>query len=253
MPAGSSAGAEELAELAVITGGLAHEIRNPLSTLKVNLQLLDEDWLAVESPGSAPGPDPVEVARRSRIRLRTLLSESARLERILEDFLKYVGRRELHLAPHDLNRIIAELADFFRPEAETHGINFVVLSSAVPVFCRVDANALKQALLNLLINAQQAMPDGGRLSVVVRPPDIGDPPMARIDVHDTGPGIPPDLREKVFEAYFSTKKGGTGLGLAAARRLVRAQGGDLRLTAPTGGGSCFSIVLPVTADGREAR
>src|SRR5262245_19917166 len=93
-PSTSSPLADQLVELATITGGLAHEIRNPLSTLKVNLQLLDEDWRGLEDATDGKGPDPRDVARRGRRRLATLLSESQRLERILEDFLQYVGKRE---------------------------------------------------------------------------------------------------------------------------------------------------------------
>src|SRR4051812_5425056 len=99
--------AEQLVELSALTGGLAHEIRNPLSTLKVNLQLLDEDWKLIESPDSARAGDAQDVARRSRTRIASLLSETRRLERILEDFLQFVGKRELKLAQVDLNEIVS--------------------------------------------------------------------------------------------------------------------------------------------------
>src|SRR5207244_57761 len=113
---------DQLVELATITGGLAHEIRNPLSTLKVNLQLLDEDWRLIESPDEMRRVDPRDVARRSRRRLATLLAESQRLERILEDFLKYLGRRRIKTAPTDLNDIVRELSDFYEPQAAANQI-----------------------------------------------------------------------------------------------------------------------------------
>ncbi|RIK66529.1 MAG: two-component sensor histidine kinase [Planctomycetota bacterium] len=234
--------AEQLAELAALTGGLAHEIRNPLSTLKVNLQLLDEDWRRVESPEANASIDPQEIARRSRKRIETLLKEAGRLEQILQDFLQYIGRRDHSPAPHDLNAVVGELADFYRPQAQAGAIEMRVEPAPGPVMAMVDVNGIKQTLLNLLINGQQAMPDGGALTLRVCAEPGGT---ARIDVIDTGPGIPPDQREQVFQAYYSTKKGGTGLGLATARRIVREHGGEIRLTSSPGKGACFSILLPV--------
>lgn len=235
---------EQLMELAALTGGLAHEIRNPLSTLKVNLQLLDEDWRRIESPDPAQACDPQDVARRSRRRIETLLKEAARLEQILQDFLQFIGRRDHAPAPHDLNAIVAELVDFYRPQAQAGGIDFRLEAANRPVICMVDHNAIKQTLLNLLINAQQAMPAGGVMTVRVQPEPDG---RGRVDVADTGPGIPPDQHEQVFRAYYSTKKGGTGLGLATARRIVRDHGGEILLSSTPGRGACFSVILPGAA------
>lgn len=257
--AGSAAGplADQLLELATITGGLAHEIRNPLSTLKVNLQLLDEDWRQLESaqtaagslvpdprgpaaPGAAP-PDAQDIARRSRRRLTTLLGEAQRLERILEDFLQYVGKRELKPAPADLNEIVRELVDFYEPQAAAHGVQLAVALADRPLVRPVDRMVLKEALLNLLINAQQAMDGGGRLDVRVADSPGG---AARIDIDDTGPGVPEEIRERIFLPYFSTKKGGSGLGLATARQIVRQHGGTLTVEPRPTGGSRFSVFLP---------
>ena len=248
--------ADQLLELATITGGLAHEIRNPLSTLKVNLQLLDEDWRQLESaqtaaagpsdargphaPGAAP-PDARDIARRSRRRLTTLLGEAQRLERILEDFLQYVGKRELKPAPADLNEIVRELVDFYEPQAAAHGVQLGVALADRPLVRPVDRMVLKEALLNLLINAQQAMDGGGRIDVHVAEAPGG---AARIDIDDTGPGVPEEIRERIFLPYFSTKKGGSGLGLATARQIVRQHGGTLTVEPRPTGGSRFSLVLP---------
>lgn len=233
-----------LVELSALTGGLAHEIRNPLSTLKVNLQLLDEDWRGVESPDAARPSDPQEVARRSRSRITTLIREVNRLEQILQDFLQYVGRNELKISAQDLNEIARELADFFRPQAEANGIDFAVTLCPQPLVCNVDPNALKQAILNLLINAQQAMPGGGNLKLAL----AREEGHARIDVTDTGQGIAPESQQRIFEVYYSTKKGGTGLGLATARRIIREHGGRIELVSQPQKGSCFSIHLPLAAD-----
>jgi len=233
--------AEQLVELSALTGGLAHEIRNPLSTLKVNLQLLDEDWKKVETPRTGDALDPQEVARRSRTRIGALLRETNRLEQILQDFLQYVGKRDLRPAPHDLGEMMAELADFYRPQAQAGGIHLTLDRNDVPLWCNINPTYLKQAILNLLINAQQAMPDGGKLHLSVGPEGHDQ---ARIDVTDTGPGVPPDIRDQVFHAYFSTKKGGTGLGLATTQRIVREHRGTIRLAENPPGGACFTILLP---------
>jgi signal transduction histidine kinase len=236
--------AEQIVELSALTGGLAHEIRNPLSTLKVNLQLLDEDWQRLEA--AAPGSDAADVARRSRRRIAILLEESGRLERILEDFLQYVGRRELRPAPIDLNLLVRDLADFYRPQAHAARIDLQLIPAPRPLVCAVDTHLLKQAVLNLLINAQQAMPEGGRLELRLSEAPGG---LARLDVQDTGPGIPPQDQEQIFLAYYSTKKGGTGLGLATAQRIVREHGGHISVRSQPPAGACFTILLPLAPSG----
>lgn len=233
--------AEQLVELSALTGGLAHEIRNPLSTLKMNLQLLDEDWRRVEQSDDTQPSEVQETARRGRRRIATLLAEADHLERILQDFLQFVGKRELRLAETDLNKVVSDMADFYRPQAEAHQIDLRFSLTDGPLLCDIDATAIKQALLNLLINAQQAMPEGGQVYIQVSA--HGDD-MARLDVIDTGPGIPEDQREKVFEAYYSTKKGGSGLGLATTRQIIRAHGGQILLYSAPPQGSCFTILLP---------
>ncbi|HUN81964.1 MAG TPA: ATP-binding protein [Phycisphaerae bacterium] len=242
-PNPDSALAEQLVELSSLTGGLAHEIRNPLSTLKVNLQLLDEDWKQIEENADC-GREAQDVARRSRRRIESLLEESARLERILGDFLKYVGKRELKRSPQDLAAVMRDLADFYRPQAEHNHIEFNVQTPNEAILCDIDAQLIKQAVLNLLINAQQAMASGGRLELSVSLAADGH---ARVDVRDSGPGIPPDRQAHVFEAYYSTRKGGTGLGLATARQIVREHGGGIEVQSSPGQGACFSIFLPRTS------
>jgi signal transduction histidine kinase len=233
--------AEQLVELSALTGGLAHEIRNPLSTLKVNLQLLDEDWKRVEADDETTPADARETARRARRRIATLLGETDHLEQILQDFLQYVGKKELRTDSHDLNRVVSDLVEFYRPQAEANGLDLRISLTDEPLMCAIDQTAIKQAVLNLLINAQQAMPNGGEVYL-----KLGEHSerLARLDVIDTGPGIAEEQQERVFQAYYSTKKGGSGLGLATTRQIILAHGGQIHLYSDPPNGTCFSILLP---------
>lgn len=228
---------DRILELSAITGGLAHEIRNSLSTLRMNLQLLEEDLQRAEDEHV----DARETARRSHSRISAVLKESTRLETILEDFLNFVNKRELRTERYDLNNLIRELADFYRPQAEAHDIALTTESAGAPCWSEVDVNLMKQALLNLLINARQSMPEGGRLTIRLA---CENDRTIRIDVIDTGPGIEPDQHERIFRAYHSTRKGGTGLGLPTTRRIVREHGGKIYVRSKPPNGSCFTILLP---------
>ncbi|HWL94091.1 MAG TPA: ATP-binding protein [Phycisphaerae bacterium] len=237
-----------IVELSVAAGGLAHEIRNALSTLRMNLQMLDEDWGEMEARDlvSPIASETLDVTRRSRKRVATLLKETRRLESILEDFLHFVRGQQLKPVAADLNQVVVEVVEFFRPQAEASEIalDFAPAPAAMPA--RVDVNLLKQAILNLLINAQQATRPGGRLSVRVGRTEGG---AAQLDIEDSGAGIAPEHMARLFEAYFSTKKGGTGLGLTLARQIIREHGGELSACSPPGRGACFSIVMPMSAAG----
>ena len=222
--------AERLAELGSLTGGLAHEIKNPLSTVQLNLQLLQED-LDPQHP-SYP---------RLKNRLSTVHREAGRLREILDDFLRYAGRIELDRKPVDLNRMLEELVDFFTPQAQAHRVQLRLRKHATPVIAQVDERMLKQAVLNLMLNAVQAMTGGGELILSVAPRGRD----AVIDVIDTGPGIPPDAISQIFQAYYTTKKSGTGIGLAMTKRIVEEHGGRIDVRSEVGKGSDFSIVLPI--------
>jgi signal transduction histidine kinase len=232
---------DQLVELSAIAGGLAHEIRNALSTLRVNLQLLDEDWRDLETDPSQSAVDPQDAARRSRQRIATVLKESQRLETILEDFLEFVRKRELRATRVDLNEVAGDVVEFFRPQAERMKIELTIRCDNGPVACEIDVSLVKQAILNVLINAQQAMTEGGRIMVSVAREDAST---ARLEIADTGPGIDAGALSRVFEAYYSTKRGGSGLGLAMTRRIVRAHGGTIRAASVAGEGSRFTFRFP---------
>lgn len=223
--------AERLAELGALTGGLAHELKNPLSTIQLNLQLLQED-LSPQNPSY----------QRLINRLTLVHRETGRLRDILDDFLRYAGKMELDRKPIDLNPLLDELADFFSPQAQANRVQARRRPATEPLVVNADARLIKQAVLNLMINAVHAMADkgGGELILGARRQDG----QAIIEVIDTGPGVPPDAIDKIFDAYYSTKKGGTGLGLALVKRIAEEHGGKVSVASEVGKGSNFQIHLP---------
>lgn len=222
--------AQQLAEVGALTGGLAHEIKNPLSTVQLNLQLLQEDL------------DPNDPAySRLTNRLATAAREVGRLRDILDDFLRYAGKIELRRKKVDLNALLEELADFFAPQAQLNRVQLRIKLSPAPMPASVDPGLIKQTVLNLMLNALQAMPNGGEMILSAS----GGNGQAVIDVIDTGQGVAPEVMDKIFQAYYSTRKGGTGLGLAMSRRIVEEHGGELKVSSEVGKGSDFRIVLPL--------
>ncbi|UCD75955.1 MAG: hypothetical protein JSV91_03350 [Phycisphaerales bacterium] len=243
-------GAERLAELGSMTSGLAHEIKNPLSTVGLNAQLLHEGLEEADLPDD----------QRSRLlrRLESLKREVERLGGILTDFLQFAGRVKLDPQPRDVVRLVDELSDFYHPQCDQAGI---VLRTDLPdrsIVAPVDETLLKQAVLNLMINATHAMADTGRPpgEVTDNPAGKGelilrvegDGEEARIHVIDTGSGIEPEKIAEIFHPYVSHKSGGTGLGLPTARRIIEEHGGRLEAHSERGRGSDFVIHLPLARD-----
>lgn len=222
---------EQLVELGQLAGGLAHEIKNPLSTINVNLKLLSEDINRF----------PDEEHRRWLRRLRNVQAEADRMRGILDDFLHYAGKYELALKTVDLRRMVDELSDFFAPQADAANVVMRTMLPDHAVQCRVDSNLIKQAILNLMINSVQAIDEGGELIVKL----FTARNLATIEIIDTGRGIPPEELEKIFRVYYSTKKQGTGLGLATTRRIIREHGGDINVASDVGKGTQFTITLPL--------
>lgn len=241
--------AEHLAEIGSMTGGLAHEIKNPLSTIGLNAQLLSE---AIEDL-------PIDDQDRSRLvrRIDALGRETERLRGILEDFLEYAGELRLSIADQPINTIVEELADFFSPMANDANVRLRVETDSTNPNAPVDADHLKQALLNLMLNALHAMEaaDSRTRELIVRVEQIADEhdglessQAIRIHVIDTGPGMDEATRSKIFHPYFTTKSGGTGLGLPTARRIIQAHRGRLELHTEPGKGTDFVITLPMDAE-----
>lgn len=230
---------KQLEELSKLTGGLAHEIKNPLSTIKINLRLITEDF---SSSGSNPPQscDEKSLARALK-KIAVIQKETDRLEQILDGFLRYVGRTELQLASLDINPLLNDMIDFYSPQAHAHSITIRVSLCDKPLICRVDADMLKQVILNLLINSSQAMNEGGEL--IIRTDSLNN--FAVISVSDTGVGIEPDKLDKIFDAYYSSRQQGSGLGLPIAKKIVEQHNGTITVDSVPGKGACFTIKLPI--------
>jgi len=225
--------AERQTYLKGVADGLAHELKNPLSTLRMNLQLLGEDI----------ADDDSILARRVRKRAEIIEMQTRRIQETLDEFLRFARGEPLELVACDVNDLLQELLDFTAAERPRSDIRLLTELRDDVGEIAADANLLKQALLNIIINAQQAMPEGGEL--IIRTARRGD--AVEIQITDTGAGIPPEDHKRVFQIYFSTKESGTGLGLAAARRIVEQHDGAIRLYSAVGKGTNFVITLP--ADG----
>jgi len=232
-----------LEELSRLTGELAHEIKNPLSTVKINLKLVKEE---LEDLGPAEfgkvgaGRGDERFARAIR-KIAVIQKETGRLEQILDGFLRYVDRTELQLASTDINELVSDMIDFYSPQAHSHSVTMRQGLHNEPLICKVDADMLKQVILNLFINAQQAMVDGGELMVRTdrREKD------AVVQISDTGSGIAPDKLPNIFNAYYSSRPRGSGLGLPTAKKIVEAHNGSITVDSEPGKGTSFTIRLPI--------
>lgn len=222
-------------ELAELAGGLAHELRNPLSTIMINLKLLAEQ-LQDEQVSSA------DLRRRALVKVDALRREAERLQALFDDFLRLAGPVRVQAAEIDLHSVVDRLVEFCSPLAHGRGIDIVVPITAGSLVCHADEKLLSQALLNLVINAQDAMPHGGTLTIATG----GDDQHATIQVCDTGVGIAPESRDRIMRPFFSTKASGTGLGLSITRRIIEAHGGTLTFESEVGRGTTFIISLPRT-------
>lgn len=220
---------EQVTLVGTIASGIAHEIRNPLSTLRMNLQLLREDW---ENPIT-------EREHKGKKRIDVLLRETGRLETVVSDFVRFAAGHALKLEPCDLNTLAAELLDFLGPQADRGRVKLSRdFARGLPTV-DVDVSLIRQSLLNLMVNAQQAMPNGGEIALRT----FEDGPFVKVEVRDTGPGIPPENLDRIFTLYFSTKPGGTGLGLPMVKKIVEEHGGAVEVRSEPGKGAAFTLCL----------
>jgi len=218
-------------EIAALAGGLAHEIKNPLSTIRLNMELLAEDFSNAETLRE----------RRALAKIQVVERECSRLQTLLDDFLRFTRVRNLHLAPTNLNRQVRRVIDFFAPQAQAAGVEIVEYLDADLPSVLLDSDAFYGALLNLVLNAQQAMPDGGQL--VIRTHET--PTSVALDLIDTGCGMDSKTLSHMFDAFYSTKNGGSGLGLPTTRKIVEAHQGTIAVQSTEGRGTHIRIELPL--------
>ncbi len=214
---------------------LAHEIRNPLSSLDIHVQLLDED-LGTLAPAARE-----QVAGR----LEIIQGELHRLESIVDNFLRLAGPSALDPEPVALGKVAQHVCDLLRAEAASREIEIKLRAPAELPEMLADPVRLTQALMNLLINALQAVHRKGEIEVTL---SVAETAMC-VEVRDNGPGIPPERLESIFDPYFTTKPEGTGLGLWIAHKIVAAHGGTLRAENAPAGGARFTMTLPLRPAG----
>lgn len=224
--------AERLATAGELAAGAAHEIRNPLTAIRSTIQYL-HDTLPEDHPG--------------RPEASGLLEEVDRIDEIVEGLLSFARPREAVFAPLDAAEVARQSVALVATRCRKQGVAVdAALDEAIPMIG--DESLLKQLVLNLLLNALQALPEGGRLAVAGRPipPPRGEPPErggAFFEIADTGPGIPEDVREKVFDPFFTTKPGGTGLGLSICYGIAERHRGEVEIGDRTGGGTVVRVRL----------
>jgi signal transduction histidine kinase len=218
--------AEQLAAVGQLAASVAHEVRNPLTAVK----LLVEVALRQRQPKPLTPDD-----------LRVIHGEIARLERIVQGLLDFARLPTPRRTDCDLRDVIAGAVELAQGRARQQQVAFAVQAPEGPVPAAVDRDQVHTVLVNLFLNALDAMPHGGRLEVHLAPgPDGG----ARLSVADTGTGIPPEMAARLFTPFASSKPTGTGLGLSISRRIIEEHGGTLTAANRPEGGACFTLVLP---------
>jgi PAS domain S-box-containing protein len=216
-----------LAAIGRLTSGVAHEVKNPINAIVVHLEILKNKLQ--------------EVAPDAQRHMDIIGNEIRRLDRVVQTLVDFTRPVELKLADADLRRLADEVALLAGPEAERHKVKleFVPLAASLPVY--VDADLMKQAILNIVINGVQAMPDGGSLKMTVRKTESA----AIVEVRDQGAGIPKEIQDKIFNLYFTTKKAGSGIGLAMTYRVLQLHNGALEFETEQGKGTLFRLQVPL--------
>ena len=223
-----------LAAIGRLTSGVAHEVKNPINAIVVHLEVLREK-LRQFDPATQRHMDVIG-------------SEIQRLDRVVQTLVDFTRPVELRLAEMDLQRVIDDVVVLASPEAELHGVHIerTPATEALPV--KADSDLLKQALLNVVLNGVQAMPEGGKLTLGARR-DTGS---VDVDIHDQGPGIPSEIRDKIFNLYFTTKKAGSGIGLSMTYRVMQLHNGAVDFQSSPGEGTTFRLHLPLLESRQEA-
>jgi signal transduction histidine kinase len=211
-----------------VTRGVAHEVKNPINAIVLHLQLL-QNKLKQDDPDT-------------RRHMDIIGSEIRRLDRVVQILVDFTRPRDLRMEEVDLRKILEEVTVLAAPDAARHGVTLVKDLPAQPLIVRVDADLMKQAILNLVINGVQAMANGGTLTVV----GLRNEDAVIAEVRDQGGGIPPEAQEKIFELYYTTKgdQGGSGIGLAQTYQIMQWHYGSVEFDSIVGAGTTFRLLLP---------
>ena len=218
-----------LASIGRLTSGVGHEVKNPINAIVVHLELLRN---------KLSGPD-----SRAMRHLEIIESEIQRLDRVVQTLVDFSRPVELQLREQDLRRIVSGVLMLASAELETHNVRVYSHMPDRPLITKVDADLIKQAVLNVVLNGAQAMAQGGELHVTLRE----EGRMAAIEISDSGSGIPDDIREKIFDLYFTTRKDGSGIGLAMTYRIIQLHNGSIDVQSEQNIGSTFTLKLPLLA------
>lgn len=221
---------ERLAAVGKMAAMITHEVRNPLSSIGLNTELLQDELEGGES------------SEEAKQLLRAIHREVDRLTAITEEYLAFARMPKPKLAPEPINPLVGALATFVREDLAAKSVKLVVeLGDGDPI-ALVDAAQIRQCLINLVRNATEALAGKSGGTVIVRTRQVGD--RVLIDVEDDGPGIPADVLPRMFDPFFSTKEGGSGLGLALTQQIVKDHGGDLGVRSTVGKGTTFTVSVP---------
>src|SRR6202162_1253565 len=209
------------------TRGVAHEVKNPINAIVLHLQLLQGKLKQID-------PD-------TRRHMDIIGSEIHRLDRVVQILVDFTRPRDLHLEETDLRRLLEDGAALAGPDAGRHGVTVTCELPSQPLMVKVDTDFIKQAILNVVLNGVQVMPNGGRLTISARCEDD----MVVTEIREQGGGIAPDVQDKIFELYFTTKKGGTGIGLAQTYQILQWHYGSVDFESVEGEGTTFRLRLPL--------
>lgn len=220
----------QYAEIAAMAGGLAHEIKNPLSTIGMNLELMSEELRESESPEN----------RRLLNKVDTIQKECLHLEEVLNAFMQFASVGEMDRVQVNVNDLVEEFIQFYQPQADEAGIEVSPHLAANLPPVEVDPSLMRQVFMNLVLNAQQAMPDGGTLELQTYEKDG----RVHLNLIDNGSGMSPQTMNNMFKTFFSTKPTGNGLGLPTVKKIIEAHAGTITCESADGSGTRFTISLP---------
>lgn len=216
-----------------LTRGVAHEVKNPINAIVLHLQLL-RNKLAQQEPDTRRHMDIIDT-------------EIRRLDRVVQTLVDFTRPRDLHLEEVDLRRLMEEVAQLAAPDAEQHGVTIDRQMPEQRLSIKVDVDLMKQALLNVVINGVQAMPQGGLLTISARRENSA----IVAEIRDEGGGIPQDMHDKIFELYFTTKKDGSGIGLAQTYQILQWHYGSVDFESNEGSGTVFRFHIPSAGGAQE--